>query len=612
MSIYEENTRRNAALLSPYDPFRGIAACGERLAIREPSGNTVYVPKAMVVENSFAENLDQYNFDTLRFLYDFEFWAAKSVAIPDKLTHRLVSMQLNRPQRQVLAKLEEQRQAGKPVRAIILKARQCGISTLVEAYIAWLQLIHNANTNCIVCAQNKDTANALKGIYSNILMNYPAEYSPEKPYKFKPFEKTANISQISGRSNTVTVCSAESPAAIRGIDISLAHLSEVAFWRKTKMIDPLNVIRSISGSVALTSGSVIIMESTANGLGNFFHEEWLRASAGKSDKVGIFIPWFEHTIYSLPIDDAEAFYSTLDDYEKSLWNMGATLEQINWYRHKNLEYQQTSSMQAEFPSTDVEAFTATDKVVFSPMALEKMRENCCAPKVVGEVGGMADVGEDSLSGLSFIPDSTGKFKVWEYPEHKVRHNRYIVTVDIGGRSADSDYSVIYVLDRGASDDCKPSTVAQWRGHADMDVIAWKSAQIAKYYSNALLVIESNTLETKSTEGENSKYILDELGFAYSNLYRRRVGGGRPKPGFHTNRQTKQLIVNRQIASIREGRYIERDSDAINEHLSYERKDNGSYGAKDGHHDDILMTRCIALSVAWDLRNSRSGNIDYAG
>ena len=89
-------------------------------------------------------------------------------------------------------------------------------------------------------------------------------------------------------------------------------------------------------------------------------------------------------------------------------------------------------------------------------------------------------------------------------------------------------------------------------------------------------------------------------------------GKRPKPGFHTNRQTKQLIVNRQIASIREGRYIERDSDAINEHLSYERKDNGSYGAKDGHHDDILMTRRIALSVAWDLRNSRSGNIDYAG
>ena len=611
MSIQEENIRRNAALMSPYDPFRGIAACGERLAIHEPSGNMVFVPKAMVVENPFAENLDQYNFDTLRFLYDFEYWAAKTVAIPDKLTHRLVSMQLNRPQRQVLSRLEEQRQLGKPVRAIILKARQCGISTLVEAYIAWLQLIHNANTNCIVCAQNKDTANALKGIYSNILVNYPVEYSPEKPYKFKPFEKTANISQITGRSNTITVCSAESPAAIRGIDISLAHLSEVAFWRKTKKIDPLNVIRSISGSVALTPDSVIIMESTANGLGNFFHEEWLRASAGKSDKIGIFIPWFEHTIYSLPIDDADAFYSTLDDYEKSLWSMGATLEQINWYRHKNLEYQQTSSMQAEFPSTDVEAFTATDKVVFSPKALEKMRENCCSPRSVGEVCGKAVVGEDSLSGLAFIPDSTGKFKVWEYPESKVRRNRYIVTVDIGGRSADSDYSVIYVLDRGASDESKPITVAQWRGHADMDVIAWKSAQIAKYYKNALLIIESNTLETKSTEGENSKYILDELGFAYTNLYRRRVGGGRPKPGFHTNRQTKQMIVNRQIANIREFRYIERDSDAINEHLSYEKKDNGSYGAKDGHHDDILMTRCIALSVALDMRNARVEDIDYA-
>lgn len=600
-TISQINAERNLALLAPYDPIRGIGCYGRRIEAIAPGGGTVLVPARMMQENPFCEQLDKYQFDTLRFTYDFEFWAATTIFVPDKVSHRLTNLALNRPQRLVIARLEQQRMAGKPMRAIILKARQCGISTLVEAYIAWLQLIHNGETNAIICAQNKDTAQCLKGIYAGLLRNYPEIYNGEETYRFRPYERTANISRIDGRANTVTVCSAESPAAVRGLDISLAHLSEVAFWRTTARIDPMNMIRSIYGSVALNPGSLIILESTANGLGNFFHEEWLRATNNLSDKVPIFIPWYEHTIYSLPIPESpEVFFESLSDYECDLWNRGATLEQINWYRHKLMEYGRITAMQAEFPTTDAEAFAATDKVVFSPLALEKMREHCCAPTEVGDIVGDSTIGDAALQNLHFVRSEDGLLKVWEFPDNCRRANRYIVTVDIGGRSEESDYSVIFVLDRGAAPGDKPRAVAQWRGHADLDFVAWKAAQIARFYGDALLAFESNTLETKTTEGENSHYLIEELGSAYRNLYFRRQKGNKRRIGFHTNRQTKQLIINREIANVRDSRYIERDIDAINEHLAYERKENGTYGAKSGHHDDILMTRCIALSIATDL------------
>ena len=80
-------------------------------------------------------------------------------------------------------------------------------------------------------------------------------------------------------------------------------MSEVAFWRSSASHDPNDIIRSIAGSVALASHTILVIESTANGVGNYFHTEWLRAEAGVSDKTAIFVPWYEYGIYTLPVDD---------------------------------------------------------------------------------------------------------------------------------------------------------------------------------------------------------------------------------------------------------------------------------------------------------------------
>lgn len=126
-------------------------------------------------------------------------------------------------------------------------------------------------------------------------------------------------------------------------------------------------------------------------------------------------------------------------------------------------------------------------------------------------------------------------------------------------------------------------------------------------------MESNTIETEMTEGENSAYIMEEIADFYPNLYYRhsidRLTGSRVSHiGFHTNRMTKPLIVNHHIATVRDGGYRECDREAVDEHVTYERKRNGAFGAKDGCHDDILMTRCIGLFVISELDRHAGADI----
>ena len=142
----------------------------------------------------------------------------------------------------------------------------------------------------------------------------------------------------------------------------------------------------------------------------------------------------------------------------------------------------------------------------------------------------------------------------------------------------------------------------------MDLLAWKSAQIAKWYNDALLVIESNTLETKDrdrhVDGEQTDFILLQIKDVYDNLYARKqseqdIKEGAPvKYGFHTNLSTKPMIISTLVKVIRERAYVERDEGCLDEYNQYEKKQNGSFGAIMGKHDDKLMTRAIGLHICF--------------
>ena len=655
------NRMRNAEIRAKFNPITGEGSIGERkkIEIEDFPFSVQYIPLSMlkvplvqqVIEAGSIRNfLEDYlnveysdedkekvieQFVRIRAKHDFAFWAAMYVFIKQKGGGEDVHFRLNRPQRKLIMRFERRRLEGKPIRLILLKARQWGGSTATQIYMAWLQLVHKVGLNSLIVGHVKDASTEVKDMFDKLIKEYPVSmlyemgeaYNETEP-KIVGVGQSGNIHRIPQRNCKIKVGTAEKPNSARGGDYNLVHCTEVGLWVTTDGKTPEQIVRSACSGILLKPYTMIVYESTANGTGNFFQREYDAAKNKKSQFESLFISWFEIEQYSAPIDDINAFATKLwenrnnanaaSDREESgkylwwLWEQGATLEAINWYILERSKYTDHGDMASEYPSDDVEAFVHSGARVFDKYNVEKFKKCCKAPKYVGDVYADGDEGEDALSNLRFKEDKQGLLWVWSKPDIDEREevtDRYLVVVDIGGRGKKADWSVIVVFDRlNQMEGGKPVVVAQWYGHIDMDMLAWKAAQIAAFYDNALLVIESNTLEThdkeRQVDGDMSGYILNQIKDVYGNLYARKqsdeeIQEGKPKKyGFHTNVATKPKIISTLVKVIREQLYVERDARCLDEYLCYEKKKNGAFGAIIGKHDDLLMTRAIGLHISF--------------
>lgn len=305
------------------------------------------------------------------FQEDFALWARQCVTITDKLTGAGVPFVLNAPQRRLLRVMEEQRRRGLPIRVILLKARQWGGSTLVQIYMAWMQLVRHTAWHSVICSHVKDSAALIRGMYSLLLRCYPPGLKGEKPkeWSFAPYEGSRNVCHVPARECRVTLASAQAPDAARGSAFQMAHLSEVAFWGDGEAENASRIVRTVAGSVPLQPETLVVMESTADGPEGYFAAEWERAERGESDKVPLFVPWYEIEIYRKELDEAgrRRLQREMDDYELSLLRTpGVALEAVAWYHEKRREYVSHEQMMAEYPSTPIEAFNAAPTPRLNP------------------------------------------------------------------------------------------------------------------------------------------------------------------------------------------------------------------------------------------------------
>ena len=665
--IIAENDRRNEALYATLNPISGRGSTGKRVRVEIPDFvfPVQWLPEEMfsiplvkkLVEagsiDSFLKNElkvtpnedDAYKvtqtFIRLRYRYDFPFWAASLVKIKNKGGGDDVLFRLSYPQRILVERFEAKRRANKPIRLILLKARQWGGSTTTQLYMAWLQFFHRRGLNSLIIAHQGAGSVEIKDMFDRMIADYPLEmlykpgeaFSPKAP-KMVGVGNYGTINRIPQRNCKIKLGTAEKPDSCRGGDYNLVHLSEVGLWKKTEGKSPEDIVRSACSGILYKPLTMIVMESTANGTGNFFYNEYKAANDPEipSQFESLFISWFDIEQYSLPFENGkdlrqfalELWLNRDNDNVRSsreesgrylwwLWQKGATLEGINWYIQERAGKNDHGVMASEYPSDDIEAFVHSGTMVFDKYQVEEFNSGCRPPRFVGDVYAKADDGSDALRNLKFHEDRQGMLWVWNLPEEEeetIVTDRYLTVVDVGGRSHKADWSVIVVFDRiNMIDGDRPSVVAQWYGHCDIDKLAWKAAQIAAFYNNSLLVIESNTLETHDKErqvegGDQSLYILNQISDVYPNLYARRqsedeIRQGIPrKYGFHTNIATKPMIISTLIKVIREHLYTERDKRCLAEFLDYERKQNGSYGAVSGKHDDLLMTRAIGLHICF--------------
>ena len=659
--ILQENERRRAIVFAPFNPITGEGSIGQRVAftVSDYPIPTQYLPVEMMDEPfvkklSKAGSVDAFIRDALmlpvtdeardkvveefiriRQKHDYPFWAAMFAYIKRKGGGTDVLFRLNRPQRKLIKRLEKMRKAGKPIRLILLKARQWGGSTAIQIYMAWLQLVHEVGLNSLIIAHQGTGSDEIKDMFDRMIKSYPVEmlhelgdaYAPNEP-KMVGVGKSGNIFRVPQRNFKIKIGTAERPNSCRGGDYNLVHLSEVALWKETDGKKPEDIVRSACSGILLRPYTMIVYESTPNGVGNFFHKEYLAAKKGLSQFEAMFVAWFEIEQYELPFENEaekyefakKLFANRRNEEIKSdreepgtylwrLWEKGATLEAIHWYVSERSKYTNHGDMASEYPSDDIEAFTYSGRKVFSSEDVEQFRPACRAPRWIGEIYGSADEGEKAIDGLRFKKEADGRLFMWhdvERSDIEEVTDRYLVVVDVcKGHTKNADFADILVIDRLFMMEGEPPVVAaEWHGHIDMDKLAWKATQVAAYYNNALLVIESNTLETNNTKGE-AEYILTLIHEVYGRqLYARKqsaedIRQGLPKKyGYHTNPLTKKVVIYNLKVVIRERLYIEREEACLDEYLTYVETENNVFEAMEGYHDDRLMTRAIGMQVCY--------------
>jgi hypothetical protein len=291
---------------------------------------------------------------------DFPHYAERCLKIRAK-SGAIVPLVLNRAQRHVHARLEAQREAaGGKVRALILKARQQGFSTLIEARFYW-KATHLRGTQAFILTHEQDATDNLFSMVKRFHAHCPIAVKAEVG---RGNSRELHFSRLD---SGYTVGTAGAQGAGRSKTVQLLHGSEAAFWKNAT-----GHFAGVVQAVPDMAGTEIILESTANGPTGEFHARWRRAEAGIGDYQAIFVPWFWSDEYrrsppdGFRLDAEEAEYARLHGLDEA---------QMAWRRAKLAELKDPMLFMQEYPATAAEAFSATGHDGFiGPAAVLRARK----------------------------------------------------------------------------------------------------------------------------------------------------------------------------------------------------------------------------------------------
>ena len=279
---------------------------------------------------------------------DFVHYANKCLKIRTK-SGTVEPFIINKAQKFIHAKLQEQKALTGKVRAVILKGRQQGCSTYVGGRFYHL-VTYRFGTQAFILTHALD---ATQNLYKMALRFYE-----NTPNLVKPQVTTSNAKELifGVLDSGYKLGTAENKAVGRSSTIQLLHGSEVGFWNNAE-----EHAKGILQAVPNAPGTEIILESTANGIGNYFHQMWQKAEAGQSEYIAIFVPWFWQDEYKKSID--EAFELSIEEEELKRQFLLSD-EQINWRRFKIAEFSVNGTdgekaFKQEYPCNSTEAFQLT-------------------------------------------------------------------------------------------------------------------------------------------------------------------------------------------------------------------------------------------------------------
>lgn len=512
------------------------------------------------------------------------------------------------PQRHLLRVVNNNINARRPTRVIILKARQLGMSTIVEGLMFLFAFLMKYMNGIVISQDGKGAAK---------LLNMTHHYWATCPWREAYSEKSRRVDQLRWEETDswITITTSKTLGSGRGQTIQFLHGSECGFWER----DPATLWGGLSEAIPETTWrSFVFLESTANGVGNWWESMWNDAVEGQNDFTPLFFPWQTHEEYrasSIGIvsspQQALELLGNPDERERALiamfsesrlppevrkvmahtyeraeiealatpMSMAEIADCLLWRRHiiRNKKNGDALLFAQEYPCTPEEAFLSTGHNMFP---LEDLRA-CYEP----EEGVRGELAEGSGGQVVFKEGSYGHLTLFRKPD---RHALYVLGAD-PTRALDGDYACIQVLNRRTWEQ-----VAVYRARVEGPRLGEELIRLGKFFNFAEIGCE------RQGGGEAAVGVLVNSG--YENLYRHRNhvsmrGVVDNQAGFHANAQTKPLAVGNMRHAIVTHLTRMHHSETFNESKGYVYLGQGKFGnGTEENHDDCVSAYMIALQV----------------
>jgi hypothetical protein len=504
------------------------------------------------LEELRGEELDRGDLECLGKILDHHPASLRGPTVITTLAERLLVVRTRegRPGKLKANKVQRAFENKRGQRNIVLKARQMGLTTWVAARF-FLKTITQPGTLTLEVAHTQEAAEEIFRIVHRFLDWLPdgLRVGPLKTGR-------ANVRQIvfPEMDAEYRVVSAADRNAGRGLTVQNLHCSELARWPG----DAADILAGLRAAMA--PGGELILESTPQGVGGCFYEEWRKAS--ETATVRHFFPWWMEARYHSAAADA----TSLTDGERVLMEThGLKLTQIAYRRRIRADFRGLTAQ--EYAEDEESCFLASGESVFELAAVEARLRT--APEPVER-------------------RKNGELEIWLPP---VKGKEYVVAVDPAGGGSDGDYSAAQVLETETGLQC-----AEFAGHVGGLELARFVTGLATEYNGAWLVVERNN-------HGSGVLALAETACKYERIYQQRGRQG-GQAGWLTTSVSRPAVIARLQAALVEVPELFQSRRLLGECRSFVRQPNGSSGAQAGTHDDRVMAIAIGLAARAELAEKR--------
>jgi hypothetical protein len=533
---------------------------------------------------------------------DFHEYAPRNLKIESKgleVSHgipdgTLIPFRMNRSQLWFHHCLQLQRAKTGRTRCKLLKGRQWGGSTYIEAFLYWDTTRRRGCNTVIFSHEDKSTAE----LFDMVKTFHECSHPSTKPIVGQTNAQALIFSRLNSKYELAT---AGKKDVMRSKRVTHLHWSETASSPHAE-----DHKKGIWQTVPESNDTTKIMETTAKGKGGVFYVDWIDAVESEGwDDISVFVPWYWHEEYRRPLpdnwertpeEDLLAKQFELDD------------EQLCWRRWKikdmkGVHGNREDAFKQEYPMTWQEAFQASGSLVFSLSALTEIERHLRAPSFVGRV---------DLSGdrPKIVPDVDGELRIYQAPDMNAR---YVVGADVAKGLEHGDDSVACIVNAETGEDA-----AVWSGHVNSTLFADILEFLGKHYSmiqpngrrvSALLIPEITGGYGDATVNR----LRNEL--KYPHVYQaiqRTTEHQKKQWGFDTTKNSKPLLIEALVDLTENEPHLMRDRETWRQMGVFVRKfsDNNPHSppkmeAIDGEKDDHVIARALAAIGVISLRGPRA-------